>query len=185
MLPKSFFPCFAPLPSVAIVGTPSSNSRVGGGRLKRTQRTQVPRGASGSSQIRAMLLVPVGGSDQRNAGDRFAPSPVYCFGMVAPCWNAVLVSSMDIGESPDCVSFDVGLHPKPKQRQGRASISGREDLSGKPLGRNHMAATSPRPAIMACRSCPKHSPFASPFRSGWGVPVAVGEERPVGEVVER
>ena len=69
MLPKSFLPCFAPEASVAVVGTSSSNSRVWGGKLKRTQWTQVPRGASGSSQIRAMLLVPEGGSDQRNGGD--------------------------------------------------------------------------------------------------------------------
>src|ERR1022692_674618 len=98
MLPKSFLPCFAPLPSVAVVGTPSSNSRAWAGKLKRTQWTQVPRGASGSSQIRAMLLVPEGGSDQRKGGDRSAPSPVYCFGMVSPALNAVLVTSMDIEE---------------------------------------------------------------------------------------
>src|SRR5271165_914817 len=113
MLPKSFLPCFAPEGSV-VVGTPSSNSRVWGGKLKRTQWTQVPRGASGSSQIRARLFVPEGGSDQRNGGDRSAPSPVYCFGMVAPGWNAVLVISMDIGESPFFVSFDEGLHPRPR-----------------------------------------------------------------------
>src|SRR5271166_5363156 len=113
MLPKSFFLCFAPLPRVSVVGTPSSNCRVWAGKLKRTQWTQVPRGASGSSQISARLFVPEGGSDQRNGGDRSAPSPVNCFGMVAPDWNAVLASSMDMRESPDCVSLDGGLHPKP------------------------------------------------------------------------
>src|ERR1700676_3484434 len=106
MFSKSFLPFFAPERSVAVVGTFSSNSRVWGGKLKRTQWTQVPRGASGSSQIRARLFVPKGGSDQRNGGDRSAPSPVYRFGMVIPGSNAVLEISMDIGESPDRVSFD-------------------------------------------------------------------------------
>src|SRR6516162_7703393 len=117
MFPKSFLPCFAPLSRVSVVGTPSDNSRVWAGRLKRTQWTQVPRGASGSSQISARLLVPEGGSDQPNGGDRSAPSPVYCFGMVPPGWNALLVSSMDMAESPDCVSLDGRLHPKPRMRQ--------------------------------------------------------------------
>jgi hypothetical protein len=62
-------PLLPPLPRVSVVGTPSSSSRVWAGRLKRTQWTQVPRGASGSSQIRARLLVPEGGSDQPNGGD--------------------------------------------------------------------------------------------------------------------
>src|SRR6516225_6028061 len=120
MLPKSFFPCFAPLPRVSVVGTPSSNSRAWLGKLKSTQWTQVPRGASGSSQMRARLLVPSGGSDHFNGGDRSSPSPVYCLGMVAPGWKAVLVTSMDMEEPPDCVSFEGRLHPKPRMRQGES-----------------------------------------------------------------
>src|ERR1035438_9396478 len=153
MSPKSFFPCFAPLPRVSVVGTPSSNSRTWASRLKRTQWTQVPRGASGSSQIRAMLLVPDGGSDQRNGGDRSAPSPVYCFGILVSALNAVLVTSIDIGESPLFVSFDEGLHPRP--RYGTANISKMQDFPG-------MAATTLRLTIMASRSCT----VTSPSRSG-------------------
>src|SRR5205085_6419104 len=117
---KSFLPCFAPLARVSVVGIPSSGSRVWLGRLERTQWTHVPRGASGSSQIRARLLVPDGGSDQPNGGERSAPSPECFFGMVAPDWNAVLVSSMDIEESPVCVSFDGRVQPKHGKWQGKA-----------------------------------------------------------------
>src|SRR6516225_3203914 len=128
MLPKSFFPCFAPLPRVSVVGTPSSNSRAWLGKLKSTQWTQVPRGASGSSQMRARLLVPSGGSDHFNGGDRSSPSPVYCLGMVAPGWKAVLVTSMDMEEPPDCVSFAGRLHPKPRKRQVKENISRMDNL---------------------------------------------------------
>src|SRR6516165_8657123 len=160
MLPKSFLPCFAPVGSVSVVGTPSSSSRVWAGKLKRTQWTQVPRGASGSSQIRARLLVPGGGSDQPNGGDRSAPSPVYCFGMAAPGWNALLVSSMDMGDSPGCVSLDGRLHPKPRTRQGKANISRMDNLpianqptrqtwfSPPPLPPHTVTRLAPRPSFI-------------------------------------
>jgi len=47
--------------SVAVVGTPSSNSRAVSGKLKRTQWTHVPRGASGSA-IRGWPLQESGGA---------------------------------------------------------------------------------------------------------------------------
>ena len=59
----------------------------------------------------------------------------------------MLVSSMDIGESPFFVSFDEGLHPRP--RHGTANISKMQDFPG-------MAATTLRLAIMASGSAPKH-----------------------------
>src|SRR5437870_3728388 len=60
--------------------------------LKITQWVNVPRGASGSSQIKAKLRVPAGGSGHLSGGERLRPSPVYCLGMGSPSRSAVLVS---------------------------------------------------------------------------------------------
>src|ERR1700733_4546423 len=55
-----------------------------------TQCVHVPFGASGSSQIRAMLLVPLGILVHQIGGEELAPSAVYCFGTALPLVNAVL-----------------------------------------------------------------------------------------------
>src|SRR3972149_10565884 len=93
MLPKSLRPCLAPLARVSVLGTSSASARVSDGRPQRTQCTHVPPGASGSSQMRAMLFVPAGAADQLNGGDTSGPSPGYFFGIVAPAPKAELLIS--------------------------------------------------------------------------------------------
>src|SRR5437764_10309844 len=94
-------PCAAPLGKVGSAGTPSLNSLDSAGRLKTTQWVNVPRGASGSSQIRARLRVPAGAFCHWSGGETLRASPVYCSGIVAPSWKAVLVNSSAIGSPPD------------------------------------------------------------------------------------
>src|SRR5260370_25952292 len=72
---------------------PSLSPRALPGMLKATQCVQVPRGASGSSQISAKLSVPSGGSDHFNSGDKSGPSTVCREGIVFPSANAELLSS--------------------------------------------------------------------------------------------
>src|SRR5262245_61128503 len=62
--------------------------------LKMTQCTQAPMGASGSSAIRAKLLVASGTSVHFSGGEWSSSSPVYVLGIVAPWVNAVDVSFM-------------------------------------------------------------------------------------------
>jgi hypothetical protein len=65
--------------------------------LYKTQCTQVPPGASGSSTINAMLATPDGNPDQCKSGETSAPSQVYCGGIVSPSRNAELdISSLAI-----------------------------------------------------------------------------------------
>jgi hypothetical protein len=61
--------------------------------LKRTQWTQVPSGASGSSKLRAKLAVVCGGSLQESGGEMSSPSHVYSSGIASPGAKAALVSS--------------------------------------------------------------------------------------------
>src|SRR5436305_3399473 len=68
--------------------------------LKTTQWVKVPRGASGSSQIRARLRVPAGGSVHFSEGELFWPSPVYCRGIACPSWKAGLVTSRAMVGAP-------------------------------------------------------------------------------------
>ena len=51
-------------------------------------------GASGSSQIRAHCLVPVGASFQANGGETSSPSSVYFVGIGCPFSKAALVIAM-------------------------------------------------------------------------------------------
>ena len=62
------------------------------GMLNKTQWTQVPIGASGSSTIRAKDFVPAGGSFQARAGEMFFPMQEYFAGMDCPFTNASLVN---------------------------------------------------------------------------------------------
>src|SRR5262249_16050478 len=115
---------------VSWAGVPSSSSRRSAGRLKRTQWTQVPRGASGSSQIRAKLFVPSGGSGHRKGGETSLPSPVYYFGMASPSWTAVLGSSIFMVARPDGSWLPPPLHPgrklEKRTREGRIAALHRE-----------------------------------------------------------
>src|SRR5207302_10861609 len=90
--PKSFAPCRLPSLRSGSAGTASGSPRAVGGRSYSTQWTQVPRGASGSSQITTRLLVPGGGADQASGGDISMPSPVKCRGIGSPGRNAELVT---------------------------------------------------------------------------------------------
>jgi hypothetical protein len=65
-----------------------------GGMSKITQCTQVPMGASGSSQTRAKLLVPAGLPDHSSGGEKSAPSQVYFAGIISPLPKALLVISI-------------------------------------------------------------------------------------------
>src|SRR5438128_217970 len=62
--------------------------------LNSTQWTQVPRGASGSSQIRAKLFTPWGASLHLSGGDKFLSSLPCEAGIASPSLKAVLVSCM-------------------------------------------------------------------------------------------
>src|SRR4026208_2361836 len=66
------------------------------GMLNRTQWTQVPIGASGSSTRRAKDFVPAGGSFQVRAGEMFFPTHEYLAGMDCPFANASLVNVRDM-----------------------------------------------------------------------------------------
>ena len=57
-------------------------------------RTQVPPGASGSSEIRAKLFAGAGASDHSSGGERSGPSQVWRAGIEAPWANARLFSSI-------------------------------------------------------------------------------------------
>src|SRR5262249_9038118 len=73
----------------------------------------------GSSQIRARLFVPCGGSDHCKGGETSSPSPVYCFGMSAPSSKAALVNWILIVAPLGCPLFAPCLHPGPRQRTNR------------------------------------------------------------------
>src|SRR5262249_536067 len=90
---KLFVPCTKAFASALSPAAPSAISVTTGGMPKTTQCTQVPAGASGSSQISARLLVPLGGWLHFKGGETFLPSPVYCFGIGCPLRNAGLVTS--------------------------------------------------------------------------------------------
>jgi hypothetical protein len=72
------------------------------GRLKSTQCTQVPTGASGSSQISAYAFVPSGTSVHSRGGETSMPSQVYLLGMNAPSSKAELLIFMI---TPPTISF--------------------------------------------------------------------------------
>src|SRR5207245_6766761 len=80
--------------SVLVAGTPSGNEVASAGRLYSTQWTHVPRGASGSSQIRANACVPLGASDHVKGGETSLPSAVCFFGMGEPSAKALVCSFM-------------------------------------------------------------------------------------------
>src|SRR5688572_3745044 len=96
---------------------PSLNSMASAGRFQISQCTQVPRGASGSSQTSAKVRVSTGAPVQRSGGDRSSPSQVCRIGTVSPSRNEGLVSSNPaVGESSrgaDMVSAS-NLEPEPR-----------------------------------------------------------------------
>src|SRR6266481_1235664 len=94
---KSFIPCLAPEDNVSKAGTFSAKSVAVIGKSYRTQCTQVPTGASGSSQIRARPFTPAGTPLHCSGGEMSAPSHVYLVGIVCPAWKAELVTSIVIG----------------------------------------------------------------------------------------
>ena len=63
-----------------------------GGNIPGSQWFQVPAGASGSSTIRAKLLVSRGSPDHSREGERSAPSQVSRFGIAPPSANAPIIS---------------------------------------------------------------------------------------------
>ena len=133
----------------------------------------MPRGASGSSQIKAKDLVAFGGSDQCRGGDVSAPSPVCCFGMVEPSVKAVLVRLIDIAGSPDgdlvarpTDTADVNLPPILYDDD-----DGDQDKVGQRcsnLDRNDGSAA--RPALPCLRSCSRLQ-YPIPRRKGMGIVV--------------
>src|SRR2546428_153095 len=79
---------------MSFLGTFSSSAPMLAGRFHRTQWTQVPAGASGSSAIRAKLFVPATAPDQERGGETSCPSQVYLAGIGPPWGNAWLLISM-------------------------------------------------------------------------------------------
>jgi len=81
--------------------------------LNKTQWTQVPIGASGSSTMRAKDFVLAGGSSQARAGEMFFPMHEYLAGMDCPFANASLVKVRDMVASVAGISVaavsDVGV----------------------------------------------------------------------------
>src|SRR5437773_2043635 len=75
-----------------------------------------PEGASGSSAIRAKLLVSFGASLHSSGGERFSPSSVYLTGRGRPASNAGLLSSKAIRallllENPAQPGWEKNSHP--------------------------------------------------------------------------
>src|SRR5215475_13401285 len=73
---------------------PSPRLVIVGGRSVTIQCVQVPRGASGSSTIRARLSAPPGTPLHRSGGDRSSPSLAYLSGIAPPSENAGDVNRM-------------------------------------------------------------------------------------------
>src|SRR5271166_2903794 len=82
----------APLSRRPLLGAFSSSRCALDGMFHMTQCTQVPTGASGSSTIKAKLVVWVGCPLQLRAGEISVPWQVYWLGMAAPEANAGLAS---------------------------------------------------------------------------------------------
>src|SRR5574338_908244 len=101
MLPEEFSPKNTALGSMflPVMGRSSGRLRQSGLMLYRTQCTQVPAGASGSSTIKAKDCVPAGGSPQLRSGDTFLPTHEYLAGIDCPFVNALLLSCRDISAS--------------------------------------------------------------------------------------
>src|SRR5688572_22208655 len=106
MFPEEFFPTKIAFGSMffPVTGKSSCRLRESADMLNRTQCTQVPIGASGSSMIRAKDCVPEGGSFQARAGEIFLPVQAYLAGMDWPFRNASLVSARDMVASVEGVS---------------------------------------------------------------------------------
>src|SRR2546426_12350813 len=79
---------------MSFLGTFSSSAPMLAGRFHRTQWTQVPAGASGSSAIRAKLFVPATAPDQERGGETSCPSPAYLAGGGPPWGSALPLVSM-------------------------------------------------------------------------------------------
>src|ERR671924_1974501 len=79
-----------------VTGKSSCRLRASAEILNKTQCTQVPIGASGSSTISANDCVPAGGPLQAKAGEIFLPVQAYLAGMDCPFTNASLVNVRDI-----------------------------------------------------------------------------------------
>src|SRR5574339_10785 len=109
MFPGEFLPTKTALGSMflPVTGRSSGRLRRSRGMLYRTQWTQVPIGASGSSTISANDCVPAGGSLHARAGEIFLPVQAYLAGMDCPFVNASLVSSRDMAASVAGVSEEV------------------------------------------------------------------------------
>src|SRR6184192_4917305 len=132
---KSLRPCSAPLnpAGASLFATFSGSCDVAAGRSYRTQCTQVPAGASGSSAMSANAAVPGGAPLQLSGGDTSAPSHVYLPGMAAPSLKAALESENAIPEH-------------------KSQTRGRELHPGL-VGRDEVAVTlRPRPACILSRS---------------------------------
>src|SRR5512135_793312 len=87
-------------------GRSSCRLRWPAGILNRTQCTQVPAGASGSSMMRAKDWAPAGGSPQVRAGETFFPTQEYFAGMDCPFTKASLFRSRDMSASGVGVDLD-------------------------------------------------------------------------------
>src|SRR5439155_24494943 len=86
------------------------------------------RGASGSSQITAKLLLPAGTSLHLSGGDTSLPSPVHCLGMVVPSWKAVLVTFM--ASTPLSRGVTSRLSPLQPERSSNTSIIDNHGFTG-------------------------------------------------------
>src|SRR5450759_3293975 len=97
-------PTNASLPDGSVQGVTSAGTSCASpvdaaGMFHMVQWTQVPAGASGSSQTRAKLTSPDGVSLQKRSGEMSSPCPVYLTGTGLPGVNAVLVTVIPIGAS--------------------------------------------------------------------------------------
>ena len=99
MLPDEFLPA-----DIALLSALSCRLPVLAGMLNKTQWTQVPIGASGSSTMRAKDFVPAGESFQARAGEMFLPTHEYLAGMDCPFVNASLVNVRDMVASVTGIS---------------------------------------------------------------------------------
>jgi hypothetical protein len=80
------------LGNCGVAGRSSLSSVQAGGMRYTSQCTKVPEGASGSSMIRAKLLVVSGAPVQARGGEMFPPSFEYLLGITPSSWKARLVS---------------------------------------------------------------------------------------------
>lgn len=91
-------------------GTPSGRLAGCGGTFQITQCVHVPIGASGSSAITAMDLVPAGVLLQDSAGETSAPEHVNRAGISLPFGNAAVDSTIDMKSPPNRITHSPSHH---------------------------------------------------------------------------